>query len=89
MGNVRKEVSRFGVPVRAGGYHGTVKQECWLFDVREKKWKPLPSMLRARCKHTSLVHGDYVYVIGELCRLPMTSSTTTNFSRIILTCVLT
>lgn len=48
----------------AGGYHGSVKPDCWLFDTMEKKWKSFPAMTSGRCKHRAVVQGEKVYVIG-------------------------
>lgn len=47
-----------------GGYHASVKKECWLFDTMEKKWKAMPAMQHGRCKHRAVVHSNVVYVIG-------------------------
>ena len=47
-----------------GGYHSNVKRDCWLFDTLDKKWKPLAPMHLARCKHRTVVHGEWVYALG-------------------------
>ena len=50
--------------VVSGGYYHEVKKDCWLFDIMEKKWKPIPQMTEGRCKHGSVVHNGCLHVIG-------------------------
>jgi hypothetical protein len=55
--------TREGILV-TGGYQNTVKREAWLFDCSDKKWKALPPLITARCKHQSVLHGSHVIVVG-------------------------
>ena len=56
-------IAQAGILV-SGGYQGSVRSECWLFDTVEKKWKPLPEMAVARCKHAAVAHAGRVFVVG-------------------------
>lgn len=56
-------VTQTGILV-SGGYYNEVKRDCWLFDVSEKKWKPVPHLHEGRCKHGSAVHSGNVFILG-------------------------
>ena len=47
-----------------GGYHNSVKDDCFVFDFVEKTWKNLPRLTTARYFHSSVGMGNTVYVVG-------------------------
>lgn len=53
-----------GILITGGSVKGTVKDGCWLFQMRKQKWECFPSMARARRNHSSALHGDSVLVVG-------------------------
>ena len=48
-----------------GGLKGGVTRgDCWLLDVVDNTCTQIPSLTTARCKHHSVLLGNYVYVVG-------------------------
>lgn len=48
-----------------GGLKGDVTRgDCWLLDVVDNTCTQIPSLTTARCKHHSVLLGNYVYVVG-------------------------